>query len=161
MQQPETNRPMFYFSLPRLVAKLCGRSAARAEDNWIEANVVGTAIFLISSLIAIRLLPDGLSRGTQLVLIVPVLVVTCLAWPLLLYGNSLLIRLLRACGVLRNLSDPRAQSAFVGITTSAFAFHLLTANGWTRFVGQAWLCVVFLNLLAALILAVSPTNRAG
>lgn len=158
MQQPEATRPQFYFALPRLLARLGGRSSARAENNWIEANAVGAAILLISYLLLTRLLLSDISRGLQVALLIPMLVATYFIWILILYGNTFVIRLLRAAGTLKSLSAARAQSLLIGITTTAFALHLLTANGWMRLIAQIWLGGVFLNLIAAMILAVMPSS---
>ncbi len=158
MQPPEIHPPQFYFSLPRLVAKLRGRSPARTESNWMEANAVGTVIFGISYIVASRLLARGLPLAAQFALAVPVLVGTYFSWMLLLYANSLALRLLRGCGLMRELPDARAQSILIGLTTSAFAYHLLGASGWMRLLGAAWLIAVSVNLAAAFVLVVTRAD---
>ena len=60
MPDPELHAPAgFYFALPRLVMKLRGGNARRSERSWLEANLVGFAVFGISYLILARLLPSS------------------------------------------------------------------------------------------------------
>ena len=160
MQSPELDRPRFYFSLPRLIAKARGRSAERAEKNWLEANVVGTVVVLISYLMTARLLLSGTATWKQVALALPTLVVMWLAWLLLFYINSVLIRLLRSVGIMRQLSNARAQTLLIMVVTSAFAYQLLASATWTRILAAAWLASVALNLAAAMILALSARERA-
>lgn len=138
----------FYFALPRM---LTDPKAARSEMNWGEANLAGAGVFLVSYAAL-----DQLLAGPSIVLLVPLAILAWLLWIVALYVNSLVIKLLRACGLMRAVSDARAQSVLIGATTTALACWLLEADSWVRWLGAAWLVVTSLNLLAALALATIP-----
>lgn len=156
MKNPECQqRPQYYFSLPRLVVSQLGWNAERTESNWLEANVVGAAEHLICYLFAVYLLLHGLPLWEQLALLIPVAVLVWICWLIVLYLNAVLIRLLRVCGLLGQLSNARAQSVLLGSVTTAFAFYLVGLGSWLGVLGIAWIGAVALNLLAAAVLVVS------
>jgi len=148
-------RPRFYFALPRLVASQLGGNADRTEDNWVEANIVGGAIHLICYAFAAHVLLDGLPLWAQAALLIPVAFLVWICWLIVLHINSVLIRLLRAAGLIRDLSNARAQSVLLGMVTTAFAFYLVENGSWLALLGIAWVAAVALNLLAAAILVVA------
>ena len=159
MRPPDVNLPDCYFALPRLIARARGRNAARTETNWLEANVVGTVVVLISYLVTARLLLSGFPGWKQVALALPTLLVMWLGWLLLFYFNALIIRLLRTVGLMRDLPDARAQTLLIALITSGFAYDLLRSGSWIRVVGALWLLGVALNLPAAVILALTSRNR--
>ena len=72
----------------------------------------------------------------------------------------LLIRGVRALGLLRNIPDDRANGLLTGIVTSAFAWQLLDAGTWLRAIAAVWLIAVALNLLAACVLGLSNADAS-
>jgi hypothetical protein len=81
-------------------------------------------------------------------------------WLIVLYLNSLIVKLYWAWGLFTNLSSNRIQSVLIGILTSVFAAELMTAGGWTRWIGIAWIAAVMLNLSAALLLALNDEESS-
>jgi len=151
--------PKFYFALARLVAKCRGGNGARTEQNWIEANLVGLAVFGISFLFLARLLPGHVSGWPAVALLVPLAFVAFLSWLLVLYVNSLLLRLVRAAGFMRNVTDSRAQCILVAALTTVLAFCLLRSDSWMRIAGAVWIIGVVLNFLSAALLAGSHADH--
>jgi hypothetical protein len=144
--------PRYYFALPRLISRLRGGSSMRTENNWREANLAGGAVFLVSYAAVGRLLLRDATVTEELLLGLPIGIATWLFWLVALYVNSLEIRLLRACGLMRQLSDARAQSILIGLTTTVFACWLAAARSAAFLLALAWLCAATLNLTAAAIL---------
>lgn len=164
MKNPELReRPQFYFSLPRLIASQLGWNADRTEGNWLEANIVGGGEHLIWYAFAAQLLLSRLPLWEQIALLIPVAFLVWLCWLVALYINSVLIRLLRAAGLIRDLSNVRAQSVLLGMVTTVFAFYLVENESWLALLGIAWVAAVSLNLLAAAVLvvrdAVNPASE--
>lgn len=155
MRKTETT---FYFALPRLFARGRGANDSRTEMNWLEANVVGTAVHGIAYLFAAHFFLRGLTLGAQALLLLPLAAGVWLAWLVILYVNSLLIRLLRTGGLLRGLPDDRAQSVLIGGMITGFAIALWRADSWCSFAGGIWLAAVVLNLAAALALVLLSRN---
>ncbi|MGZ5002949.1 MAG: hypothetical protein ACXWBM_07120 [Chthoniobacterales bacterium] len=145
-----TDTPAYYFSLPRLLAKWRGRSAARTENNWREANIVGLCFHIVVYLFAFRLLLAGCNFW--LILLLPLAFLVWICWLLFFYFASLLTKLLRTIGFMRELSDGRAQSVIIGTATVVCAGALVFDRAPFNIIGIAWLVIVALNLLAAVIL---------
>jgi hypothetical protein len=143
----------FYFALPRLLAMLRGGDPRRGEQNSTEAWVVGIASYLVSYLFFAQLLPATFDTWLKVVLLAMLAFAVWLFWLLALYVNSLILKLLHSCGLLRSLPARRGQSVLVGTTTTAMAFALLQRGGAPREIGALWLTAVAMNLVAALILA--------
>jgi hypothetical protein len=142
-----------YFALPRLLRKIRGLNAARSECNWIEACTVGNAIFLITYLFAASLLWPKL-RAWQVVIVLPLLLPTIwIAWLIVLYLNSLIVKGCWALRLFTDLARNRVQSVLMGIATTILAAQLMVADSWLRWIGLIWIAAVGLNLGAALILA--------
>jgi hypothetical protein len=155
------NSNKFYFSLFRAIALLRGGDTRRAESNGFEGWLVGLMIYSIhylffATLFVLSHLEPWL---TALVLVVLAFWVW-LFWLLLLYINSVIIKLLRICGLFRTLPIRRAQSILWGISTTAMASVLLKSNPALREFGAIWLVAVAMNLVAALILTFSDAARS-
>lgn len=146
-------QPEFYFSLPRLLMKLGGGNARRTEKSWAEGNLVGFAVFGISYLFLARLLPGDHAWWAHLVILAPLGFATFLFWLVALYLNSVVVKLLRACGFMDGVSDSRAQVVLVAVLTTIFAFCLMRAGSWNRVMGTIWMIGVVLNFIAAALLA--------
>jgi hypothetical protein len=155
------NSNKFYFSLFRAIALLRGGDTRRAESNGFEGWLVGLMIYSIHYLFfATLFVPSHLEPWrTALVLIVLAFWIW-LFWLLLLYINSVIIKLLRTCGLFRKLPIRRAQSVLWGISTTAMACALLQRSPALREVGAIWLVAVTMNLVAALILTFSDAARS-
>jgi hypothetical protein len=156
MKQSAKKVSRFYFSLPRLIAKICGGNPRRAETNAMEAWAGGLIFYLISYVFfAAEFVPRGLRHWQTAPLLVALGFFVWLFWLLLLYINSIIIKLLQLCGLFRTLPSRRAQSILLGISTTAMACALLLRGSWIRSVGLSWLVAVAANLASALILALS------
>lgn len=162
MENGETRgEPQFFFSLPRLIEALRGGSAARSDKNWLEANVVGAAMHGIIYLWAARWLLAGRPLSEQLLLLVALGVLLCLWWTMFFGVSSIFIKLLHALGLLSRLPIARTQGVLAGAMVTGFAWQLTLADSWMRAVGWFWLGAVSLNLLAALLLALTDANRSA
>jgi hypothetical protein len=158
MQNPE---PAFYFSLPRLLARWSGGSDERTEMNWWEANAVGVAVHGIAYLFAAQLLLSGLAVWQQVALLLPVAILVWICWLIVLYLNTLIVKLLRICGLLRHLPDNRAQSILIGFMITVCAGQLMTSSAPALFlVGGIWIAAVSLNLAAAVVLALDRKDES-
>jgi hypothetical protein len=153
----------FYFSLFRAIAMFRGGDVRRAESNGFEAALVGFMMYAIHyAFFAALLIPSHLEPWLTMLLLVALAFWVWLFWLLLLYLNSVIIKLLRICGLSRTLPIRRAQSILWGISTTAMACVLLQRNPAVREVGAIWLVAVAMNLVAALILIFSDAaRRAG
>jgi hypothetical protein len=94
-------------------------------------------------------------------LLVAVVIVTWLFWLLILYINAQLIELLRVVGVLRHLSNARAQSVLICTATTMLSLSLLHAGPVLHAIGAIWIGAVFINLLAAMLLALGTDRQHG
>lgn len=155
MAAADRDTPRFHFAAPRLIAHACGRNPQRTQKNWIEANAAGGAVFLVSFAALDRLLLPNATVVKELVCAVPIAILTWLFWLLALYINSLAIKLLRRVGLMRRLSNARAQSILICLTTTLFACWLASAHSWISFLGLVWICAVCVNLAAAGFLTIS------
>jgi hypothetical protein len=149
-------RVSFYFSLPRLVAKICGGDARRAETNSIEAWTASLIFYLINYVFfSAQFIPSRLQHWQTALSLIGLAFFVWLFWLLLLYLNSLIIKLLRLCGLFRPIPIRRAQSILLGISTTAMACTLLLGASWMRGLALFWLLAVALNLTSALVLALN------
>jgi hypothetical protein len=142
-----------YFALPRLFEKLRGGRGRRSEKNWVEAYCTGIAVYLISYLFVANLLLPKL-HGLQAAIVLPTLLFAVwIAWLIILYLNSLIAKACTIFGLCTDLPRNRIQSVLIGILTTMFAAHLLTAGAGLRWIGALWIMAVALNLASALLLA--------
>jgi hypothetical protein len=152
MNEFDPGRPRFYFSLLRLLALLRGGDATRAETNGSEAWLGGVAMYMIGFLFFAQFVPaDGKPWLTALSLLVLAFLVW-LFWLLVLYLNSLIIKLLRPAGFFRSIPTRRAQSILLGFWTTTMAFDLVQRGSLMGEVAATWLVAVALNLAAAVVL---------
>lgn len=153
--------PRFYFSLPRLLARLSRGNATRVEKNALEAWIGGIIFYLISYLFAAHLVVDETTLWKQIPLLILVAFLIWLFWLLVLYINSVIIKLLRAGGLFRTVPTRHAQSILLGITTTALAYGLVTSDSWMRSVGIIWMVAVAINLAAAFLLFFIDADRSA
>src|SRR5437763_1985171 len=105
--------PRFYFALPRLLALFRGGSFERAENNSGEAWIASTAVYLVSYLFFAQFIPATFGLWLKILSLVLLAFLVWLFWLLALYINSLVIKLLQACGLFRKIPVRRAQSILV------------------------------------------------
>ena len=160
MQGTDANLPQFHFALPRLVTRLTGGNSEPTETNWVEANIVGAAVMLISYL-GLRqwLFGNIISIARDLLLLIPLVLATWIFWLVAIYVNALIIRLLRSVGVWSDVPDARAQSVLVVTIASLFACELTRTRSWVSIFAAAWICAVCANVVAAMLLAVIVRRR--
>jgi hypothetical protein len=152
----------FYFPLFRLIAMLRGGSTARAESNAVEARLAGLMVYLIHYLFfATLFLPSNFEPWQTVLFLVALAFCVWLFWLLLLYLNSVIIRLLHLCGLFCAIPTRRLQSILWGILTTAMAWTLLKSSPAPREAGAIWLVAVALNMAAAVVLAFSDGARVS
>ncbi len=156
----EPRQPRFYFALPRLLALLRHGDSSRAEINASEAWAGSIAIFVVSYLFFAGLVPNSLDRWLAALLFAALPFFVLLFWLLELSVNSLILNLLRACGLLRSLPPRRGQAMLVGTATTAMALLMVQRGSFTGEIASIWLVAVALNLAAAVILAFRNGNAA-
>jgi hypothetical protein len=151
--------PQFYFSLPRFIALLRGGDTRRAESNAVEAWLVGLMMYLVHYLFFAHFIPLHLSPWLTALLLIVLAFWVWLFWLLLLYLNSVIIKLLHLGGLFRTIPTRRAQSILLVIFTTAMACALLKHSPWAHEIGAIWLVAVALNLASAVVLAFSNASR--
>ena len=133
---------------------LRGGDTRRAESHEFEAWLIGLMIYSIHYLFfAALFIPSNLKPWQTALLLVALAFWIWLFWLLLLYINSVIVRLLNIAGLFRALPTRRAQSILWGISTTAMAGVLLKSSPALRELGAIWLVAVAMNLAAALVLA--------
>ena len=156
----QTQSPRFYFALPRLIAKFRGGDTARAEKNGSEAWATSLAIYAISYLYFADFVPDTLSWWMRALMFVALAFLVWLFWLLMLFINSLVLKLVHSLGLFRSLPTRRGQSVLLAGATTAMAVALAQRGTFVSEVGAIWLIATALNLVAALILAFNNGDRA-
>ncbi len=146
-------RPHFYFALPRLIATMRGADCCRSENNGAEATAGSVVIYLINYLFFAQFVPATLPLWQTALWLGGMIFLSWFYWLLVLYLNSLIIKLLRQVGVFRSIPIRRAQSILLGTWTTAMAFDLLDRGSWIGEAASIWLVAVAMNLAAAAILA--------
>lgn len=150
--------PRFYFALPRLLAALRHGDSTRAEMNGAEAWAGSIAIFVISYLFFACLVLDYLAGWAAIAAAVALPFLVFLFWLAALYLNSLILELLRRCGLFRSLPQRRGQAVLVCTATTAMALQLVQHRSLAGEIASIWLVAVAMNLIAAVILAVRNGN---
>ncbi len=154
MVRTDIKDPRFNFALPRLIAWLTGGNPERTERNWLEANVVGAFVMLLGYLGLRHWLSGSMTSVLgELVLVIPLILVTWFFWLLALSLGTAIIRLLRSTGMLTAVPDARAQSALVMTIATAFACALTRTSFWISVFAIAWIFAIGANLAAAVLLA--------
>jgi len=160
MDNQDKKPVQFYFSLPRMVMLLFGGNAQRSENNWFEAALVGTWMYLINYLYFVtKLVPLLPTRLLIPLVLVSAAFMVWLFWLILIYVNSLVIRVLGLFGLFRNVPRRRAQNILWGIITTVMAGEVLMSHPWLWQLSMVWLIVVALNLVASLALSYSDAAR--
>ncbi len=153
MTESERESPRFYFALLRLMSKWRGGDSARAEKNAAEAWTAGIAIYSVAYLFVAAQLPPRFSWWLTVLVWIGLAFGVCLFWLVMLYLNSLVVKLLRSAGVFRDVPDRYGQSVLVSATATAMAWSLLSAGQWIADIAALWIIAVTMNLAAAAVLA--------
>ena len=156
----QTQLPRFYFALPRLFAKFRGGDTSRAEKNGSEAWAASLAVYAISYLYFAGFVPDNLSRWMRALILIALAFLVWLFWLLMLYLNSLILKLVHGLGLFRSLPMRRGQSVLVASLATVMAVALVLRDSLVSEVGAIWLIATALNLVAALILTFDHGDRA-
>ena len=157
----KSNKSQFYFSLLRVIAMLRGGDARRAESNGFEAWLIGLTIYAIHYLFFSTLfIPSKLEPWLTALLLIALAFWIWLFWLLLLYINSVIIKMMHMCGLFRTIPTRRVQSILWGILTTALACALLKSSPSLRELGAIWLVAVVMNLVSAVVLAFSDAARS-
>lgn len=152
--------PVFYFALPRLIARLTGRNGARGDKSSLEANIASLCFFAVTYLFAYLSIRSQRPLWAAAALIILPVFATWIFWLIAFYVNSLLIRMGRSVGLSGAIPTYRAQSVLIGTETTAFACALLLHGGWMAVIGVIWLIGVALNLASAVVLALIDGTSA-
>lgn len=142
----------FYFALPRLLNRMRGRRADLSESNAVEAYFGSIGIFAVSFLFGLQLFGDRFSGWSSVVFGLTLLFAIWIFWLFVFYINSLIIKVLRACGFLRETPNRCAQDVFIASVVAAMAYRLSILHGWTSWIGILSLLLFGANLVAALFL---------
>jgi hypothetical protein len=156
----QNDKRQFYFSLFRVIVMFRGGDPRRTENNAFEARLIGFMIYSIHYFFfATLFMPSNLKPWLTALLLVALAFWIWPFWLLLLYVNSLIIKVLRGCGLFRAIPTRRAQSILWGISTTAMACALLKSSSALSELGAIWLVAVAMNLASAMVLAFSNGAR--
>jgi hypothetical protein len=146
----------YAFALPRLIARLGGRPARRAELSRWEAYGVGILVFGISCVfVAHALLPIVRPKFAWWLALLLLPFAIWVAFLLLYYVNSLLAALLRRLGLYSaGTNIPFQHFVIMTLVTLLAARLLLNESVWMRSLGIFWLGLLYLNLLSIVLLKI-------
>lgn len=156
MKAPATRQLGYAFALPRLVARLAGREARRAEFSRWEAYGFGILVFGMSCVFAGRLLSrfvrPGFLPGLMLFLL-PFAV--WIAYLLLYFVNARIATLLRRLRLYAApTNNPFQHFVIMSGTTLLALLFLGDECVWVKSLGIFWLGLVGTNLVSIFILRV-------
>ena len=150
----------FAFALPRLMSRLTGRRARRAELSGVEVYGLGFLVFGISCVSLGRLCLSFLRPLAWRVFLLFLLPFALwAAFLLLYYVVSLLIALCRRLGWYTAVTNNSFQHVVFMSLTTLLAFQLLAdESDWVKSLGFFWLGLLGLNLIATVWLNVSEAG---
>ena len=154
------NEPRFYFALPRLLSKMRGGNAIRAEENSAEAWIGDVGIYAVSYLYFAGSFSDLGSWWLRGLVLVVLAFLVWLFWLMVLYLNSLILKVLHRVGLFRALPMRRGQSILLATTATAMAVALVQRGSFASEIGAIWLTAISMNLVAAMILAFTDGDPA-
>jgi len=152
MNHPAADQIGYAFALPRLLARLAGRKARRAELSRWEAYGVGILVFGMSCVFVARLfLPFVRPSALQGLVVFLLPFAIWVAFLILYYLNSLIIALLRRFGLYSAPTNNPFQHVVIMALTTATALHFLGDEcDSVKSLGIFWLGLLFLNFLSIL-----------
>jgi hypothetical protein len=146
----------FYFALPRLLNRMRGGPDQISEACVVEAYFGSAGIFGVTYVLAWQLFA-GRFAGWRTILTAALLVIAVwIFWLLIFYLNALVIKALRAGGLLQGTPNRDAQNILVGFILAALAFLLSILQDWTRWIGIFCLLGLGVNFFAMVMLAMVP-----
>ena len=150
MKVAATRQLGYAFALSRLVARLAGRKARRAEFSSTEAYGLGILVFAIGFVFVARaLLPIVRPFALYLLVLFFLPFAIWIAFLLLYYLNSLVIAVFRRLGLYAAATNNPFQHIVIMSLTTLFALHFLHAErDWVKSLGVFWLGLLSLNLLS-------------
>jgi hypothetical protein len=151
----------FYFSLPRLIARLFAGASECSEDNSIEAHGGSVIVFTITYLFLLDLVRGQLIGWKILPALVIAVLAVLLFWVVALYLNSFLIRALHLVGLFRETPNRYLQDVLAESLIALVAIQLFISNSWMRWAGILWLTFTILNLIAAAVLRLIGDSRSS
>lgn len=144
----------YAFALPRLVARLAGRRARRAELSRWEAYGLGILVFGISCVFAARFILPVVRPGLPQALVLVLLPFAIWIGYLLLYFvNARIVALLRTLGLYTAPTNKPFQHFVIMSGTTLLAARFLQDEcAWLKSLGVFWLGLLALNLLSLFVL---------
>jgi hypothetical protein len=149
----------FYFALPRLLNRIRGGTDKVSESNAAESYLGSIGIFIIPFVFALQLFAERFSGWSAIAFDLVLVFAVWIFWLIVFYINSLIVKLLRACGLFRETPNRRAQDIFIAIVLAAMAYRLSILHGWLGWIGWLCLCALGANFLAAILLKLIPNTR--
>jgi len=149
----------FYFALPRLLNRIRGGTDKVSESNAAESYLGSIGIFIITFVFALQLFAERFSGWSVIAFDLVLVFAVWIFWLIVFYINSLIVKLLRACGLFRETPNRRAQDIFIAIVLAAMAYRLSILHGWLGWIGWLCLCALGANFLAAILLKLIPNTR--
>ena len=149
----------FYFALPRLLNRMRGGTDEVSESNAAEAYLGSIGIFIITFVFGVQLFAERFSGWSVIAFDLLLIFAVWIFWLIVFYINSLIVKLLRACGLFRGTPNRRAQDIFIAIVLAAMAYRLSILHGWLGWIGWLCLCALGANFLAAILLKLIPNTR--
>lgn len=155
----------YAYAIPRLIAFIIAsrrRSGATETSNLalsfnhdqsaFENNALSAIFYAIPfALILTRWKPDSAFRAVLTV--AAAIVVPCVLWSVSVVGLGLVISAVRHAGIGRNASQQSIACVVQHLVLVALCVAALrSGNGASRVIGGAWLAVLGINAVAALIL---------
>ena len=130
-----------------------------SESNAAESYLGSIGIFIITFVFAVQLFAERFSGWSVIAFDLVLVFAVWIFWLVVFYINSLIVKLLRACGLFRETPNRRAQDIFIAIVLAAMAYRLSILHGWLGWIGWLCLCVLGANFLAAILLKLIPNTR--
>ena len=149
----------FYFALPRLLNRIRGGTDKVSESNAAESYLGSIGIFIITFVFGLQLFAERFSGWSVIAFDLALVFAVWIFWLIVFYINSLIVKLLRACGLFRETPNRRAQDIFIAIVLAAMAYRLSILHGWLGWIGWLCLCALGANFLAAILLKLIPNTR--
>ena len=147
MSEGDTQRG-YVFALPRVIAKLFGARPRRAEWSAAEAYAVGALVFgIIYVFSARKLLLFVRPWPVRLVVLFLLPFAVWVAFLLLYYVISLVIRPLRQLSLYQARTNDQFQHLVIMLLTSAIALHFFRDPiGWISALGVTWFLLLGTNI---------------
>lgn len=130
-----------------------------SESNAAESYLGSIGIFIITFVFGLQLFAERFSGWSVIAFDLVLVFAVWIFWLIVFYINSLIVKLLRACGLFRETPNRRAQDIFIAIVLAAMAYRLSILHGWLGWIGWLCLCALGANFLAAILLKLIPNTR--